>query len=94
MALVAKNPPANAGDARDSGLTPDLEDTLEEEMATHSSILAWRIPWTEERGGLPSVGLHTVGPEWSDLAHTHTHTVLSVQLNVIMSDTCACVCMR
>ena len=63
MALVAKNLPANAGDARDSGLTPDLEDTLEEEMATHSSILAWRIPWTEERGGLPSVGLHTVGPE-------------------------------
>ena len=34
---------------------------LEEEMATHSSVLAWRIPWTEEPGGLPSMGSHTVG---------------------------------
>ena len=37
------------------------EDPLEKEMATHSSILAWRIPWTEESGGLPSMGLHSVG---------------------------------
>ena len=37
------------------------EDPLEEEMATHSSILAWRIPWTEESGGLRSIGLHRVG---------------------------------
>ena len=36
------------------------EDPLEEEMATHSSILAWRIPWTEEPGGLQSSGLHRV----------------------------------
>ena len=35
------------------------EDPLEEEMATHSTILAWRIPWTEEVGGLPSVGLQS-----------------------------------
>ena len=34
---------------------------LEEEMATHSSVLAWRVPWTEEPGGLPSMGLHRVG---------------------------------
>ena len=34
---------------------------LEEEMATHSSVLAWRIPWTEEPGGLPSMGSHRVG---------------------------------
>ena len=40
----------------------------EKEMATHSSILAWRIPWTEEPGGLPSVGSHRVGHDWSDLA--------------------------
>ena len=33
---------------------------LEEEMATHSSILAWRIPWTEESGGLPSMGLQEI----------------------------------
>ena len=37
------------------------EDSLEKEMATHSSILAWRIPWTEEPGGLQSVGLQRVG---------------------------------
>ena len=37
------------------------EDALEEEMATHSSILAWSIPWTEKPGGLRSTGLHRVG---------------------------------
>ena len=41
---------------------------LEKEMATHSSILAWRIPGTEEPGGLPSMELHRVGHDWSDLA--------------------------
>ena len=40
----------------------------EKEMATHSSILAWRIPGTEEPGGLPSLGSHRVGHNWSDLA--------------------------
>ena len=48
-----KNPPANAGDA---GSIPGEEDPLEEETATHSSILAWEIPWTEEPGGLQSIG--------------------------------------
>ena len=41
---------------------------LEKEMATHSSVLAWRIPGTGEPGGLPSMGLHKVGHDWSDLA--------------------------
>ena len=41
---------------------------LEKEMATHSSVLAWRIPGTGEPGGLPSMGLHRVGHDWSDLA--------------------------
>ena len=41
---------------------------LEKEMATHSSILAWRIPGTEEPGGLPSMGSHRVGHDSSDLA--------------------------
>ena len=41
---------------------------MEKEMATHSSILAWRIPGTEEPGGLPSLGLHRVEQDWSDLA--------------------------
>ena len=41
---------------------------LEKEMATHSSVLAWRIPGTEELVGLPSIGLHRVGHDWRDLA--------------------------
>ena len=41
------------------------EDPLEKEMATHSSILAWRIPWTEEPGGLQSTGLQRVGHDWA-----------------------------
>ena len=45
-----------------------LEDPLEESMATHSSIPAWRISGTEEPSGLPSMGLHRVGRDWSDLA--------------------------
>ena len=51
---VVKNPPADAGDM---DLIPGLEDSLEKGMATHSSILAWRIPWTEEPGRLQSMGL-------------------------------------
>ena len=47
-ALVVKNLPANAGDTRDVSLMPGQEDPLEEGTANHSSILAWRIPWTEE----------------------------------------------
>ena len=42
------------------------EDPLEEGMATHSSILAWRIPWTEEHGGLQSIWLQRVGHDWND----------------------------
>ena len=41
---------------------------LEKEMATHSSVLAWRIPGTGEPGGLPSMGSHRVGHDWSNLA--------------------------
>ena len=44
----------------------------EEGMATHSSILAWRIPWTEEPGGLQSIRSQRVGHFWSNLVHTHT----------------------
>ena len=54
-------------------MVPSLgqEDPLEKGMATHSSILAWRIPWTEEPGGLQSVGLQRVGHDWSNLACLH-----------------------
>ena len=51
MVLVVKNLPANAGDTRDGSLIPGLEDPLEKAMETHSSILAWRIPWIEEPWG-------------------------------------------
>ena len=44
------------------------EDTLEKGIATHSSIHAWRLPGMGEPGGLPSMGLHRVGHDWSDLA--------------------------
>ena len=60
LVLVVRNPPANAGDARDSGLIPGLGRSLGE-MATHSNILAWEIPWTEEPGGLQSMESQTVG---------------------------------
>ena len=53
---MVNNLPASAGDARDIGLIPGSEDPLEEGMATHSSILAWRIPRREEPGGLQSMG--------------------------------------
>ena len=56
--LVVKNLPAiQEMQVRSLG----QEDPLEEDMATHSSILAWRIPWTEEPGGLKSMGLRRVG---------------------------------
>ena len=55
MAQTVKNPPAMQ-ETWVSSL--DWEDPLEEGMATHSSILAWRIPWTEEPGGLQSMGSH------------------------------------
>ena len=45
---------------------------LEKEMATHSSVLAWRIPGTAESGGLPSMGLHRVRHDWNDLAAAAT----------------------
>ena len=53
---VGKNPPANTGDARDASSNPGSGRSLEEEMAIHSCILAWKIPWREDPGGLQSVG--------------------------------------
>ena len=57
---MVKNPPANAGDVRDMGSIPGLRISLEEGMATRFSILAWRIPWTEESSRLQSIGLYRV----------------------------------
>ena len=57
---MVKYPPANAGDIRDPSLILDLEDALEKGVTTHSSVLAWRIPWTEEPGGLQPMGSQRV----------------------------------
>ena len=64
VALVVRNLLANAGNVRDVGSIPTIgwEDPLEEGMATQSSILAWRVPWTEE-----STGLHSMGSKESDM---------------------------
>ena len=60
VVLVVKNPPTSAGDIRQTHFgSLGREDPLEEDMATHSSILAWRIPWTEEPEGLQLTGLQS-----------------------------------
>jgi len=70
MSIVVKNPLVKAGDIKNTGSIPGLGRSpggglqyscLEKEMATHSSVLAWRIPGTGEPGGLPSMGSHRVG---------------------------------
>ena len=58
---MVKNAPANSGDIRDPGQSLGQEDPLEKGVATQSSSLAWRIMWTEEPGGLWSMGSHRVG---------------------------------
>jgi len=58
---VVKKPATNARDIRDRGLIPELGRSLQESMAIHSSILPWRIPWTEEHGGLQSIRLQRFG---------------------------------
>ena len=67
--LAVKNLSDNTGDARDTGSMPGSGRSLEKETATHSSILAWEMPWTEEPGGLQSMGSQRVG---HNSAHMHT----------------------
>ena len=61
VVLVAKNPLANAGDVRETDSIPGWGRSLEEEMATHSSILAWRILCTHKPDGLQSMGSQRAG---------------------------------
>ena len=71
----------SACNAEDSGSIPESGRSLEEDMATHSSILTWRIPWTEEPGRLQSMGLQS----WTPLSDFHTSTLFiysSVSWNV------------
>ena len=78
VALVVKNPSANAGDIEMWVWSLGQEDPLKEDMATHSSILAWRIPWTEEPGRLWYIGSQGVRHDWSDLARMDTWSTLEV----------------
>ena len=71
---MVKNPPASTGDTTDEGRFLCWEELLEKEMATHSSILAWRIPWTEEL-----VGFSPQGCKESDTAD---HILLTIQMHV------------
>ena len=74
--LAVKNPPV-----MQETLVWSLgwEDPLEEGMATHSSILAWRISWTEEPGSLQSTGPQRVEHDWRDLENTHAQVLRQIQ---------------
>ena len=61
VVLVVKNLPVSAGDARDTGSLPGWGSCLGVGSSNPSGILAWKIPWTDEPGGLQSIGLHRVG---------------------------------
>ena len=72
---MEKKPPANAGDLQETWVQSlDWEDSLEQEMATHSGILAWKIPWTEKPGRLQSVGSQRVEHDRvTSLSFTSSH---------------------
>ena len=88
MYSVVKNLPANPGDSGNEGSIPGRgvvvggRDPLEEEMATHPSILTWKIPWTEEPGRLQSMGSQRVRYEW---ATDHTYISLCFEFCTISS---------
>ena len=70
VALVVKNPPAHAGEVKDMSLSLGWEGVLEEGMATHSRILAWRIPM--DRGAWRAT-VYGVAKSWTGLKRQHTH---------------------
>ena len=81
--LEVKNPPDNAGDVRDAGSILGWEDPLEKGMATHSSILAWRIPWQRNLVGYGPWG-HTESDtrlEWFSIAQWEFYSVLCGDLH-------------
>ena len=64
------------------------EDPLEKDMATHSSVLAWRIPWTVEPGRLQSMGSERVGHNWTTPLSFSFHLPLKVQINIMVHAWC------
>ena len=88
MALAAKNPPASAGDRRGLVSIPGLGRSPRE-VATHSSILPWRIPWTEEPAGLQSMGSQKSWTQLSEHAHMsyqdiHVKTFKKISRKIIL----------
>ena len=79
VVLVVKNPPANAWDIRDTGLTSGLGRCPGGGMAIHFTILARKIPWTEDPGGLQSVGSQRVG-------HRHDWTCMHLTLGSLATN--------
>ena len=71
--VLVEEPSASAGDLRATDSIPESGRSPRGGHGNHSSILAWTIPWTEEPGGLWSVGLQRVGHDWRDLACTHAY---------------------
>ena len=85
MLLVVKNPPANAGDAEDMGSISGLGRSPAVGYATRSSIPVWKIPWTEEPGGLQSMWLQRVEHNWAPPAPMNC---MSWELNPLGSRPC------
>ena len=77
---AVKNPPAMQKMQETWVRSLGREDPLEEGMATHSSILVWRVPWTEEPAGLQFMALQRVGHDWSDWAHMQVNMMLTLML--------------
>ena len=70
--LSGEESACNSGAAQDTVWSLGQQNPLEKGTATHSSILAWKIPWIERPGGLQSTGSQIIGHHWSNLEHTHT----------------------
>ena len=95
---VVKNPLAIQETQKTWVRSLGLEDPLKEGMATHSSVLAWRIPWTEKPGGLQSMGSHRVRHDWSALAaaaaafykknHDKPNSVLKSRVITLLTKDC------
>ena len=74
---MVQNLPTNGGNARDLSVESlGQKDSLEKKMATHSSILAWKIPWMEEPGGPESIGSQS-RTQQSTHTHTYRHVIIS-----------------
>ena len=78
--LSVKESVCNSGDTGDADSIPWPGRSLEKEMATHSSYFAWRIPWTEEPGGLQPMRLQRVGHDWKT---EHAHTVATQKVKAL-----------